>query len=192
MPSIEVYDAGNDPSLIDLIYEQAIDDGAEFVVGPLHKDSVNQLASHDALPVPVLTLNYSEQRGTAAEESLPENLFQLSLSPEQEARQVAERAWLDGHSRAAIITPSTAWGERVAKAFSTRWLQFGGHVVEKQTYNAKKSDYSLPIKRLLNVDESQQRKKDLRRLLGKNWNSFRAADRTSISFLWPQHQNRRD
>lgn len=167
VPSIEIYDAGNDPTLIDLIYEQAIDDGAEFIVGPLHKDSVNQLASHDELAVPVLALNHSELHGSTGEEKLPANLFQLGLSPEHEARQVAERAWLDGHSRAAIITPSTTWGERVAKAFSTRWRQFGGHVVEKQTYDAKKSDYSLPIRRLLNVDESQQRKKDLRRLLGK-------------------------
>lgn len=183
MPSIEIYDAGDDPTLIDLIYEQAIDDGAEFIVGPLHKDSVNQLASHDELAVPVLTLNYSEQRGTAVEENLPENLFQLSLSPEQEARQVAERAWLDGHSRAAIITPSTAWGDRVAKAFSARWRQFGGHVVEKQIYNAKKSDYSLPIKRLLNVDESQKRKRDLRRLLGKKL-EFIPRRRQDIDFIF--------
>ncbi len=183
VPSIKIYDAGDDPTLIDLIYEQAIDDGAEFVVGPLHKDSVNQLASHTELAIPVLALNYSEQRGKAAEETLPVNLFQLSLSPEQEARQVAERAWLDGHSRAAIITPNSTWGERVAKAFSKRWRQFGGHIVEKQTYDAKKSDYSLPIRRLLNVDESQQRKKNLRRLLGKKL-EFIPRRRQDIDFIF--------
>lgn len=183
VPSIRIYDAGDDPTLFDLVYEQAIDDGAEFVVGPLHKDSVNQLASHDTLPIPVLALNYSEQRGTTAEEDLPENLFQLSLSPEQEARQVAERAWLDGHSRAAIITPGTAWGQRVAKAFSQRWQQFGGHVVEIQSYNDKKSDYSLPIQRLLNVDESQQRKRELRQLLGKKL-EFIPRRRQDIDFIF--------
>ena len=183
VPSIKIYDAGDDPTLFDLVYEQAIDDGAEFVVGPLHKDSVNQLASHDTLPVPVLALNYSEQRGTTAGDDLPENLFQLSLSPEQEARQVAERAWLDGHSRAAIITPSTAWGQRVAKAFSQRWQQFGGHVVEIQSYNDKKSDYSLPIQRLLNVDESQQRKRELRQLLGKKL-EFIPRRRQDIDFIF--------
>jgi len=183
VPSIKIYDAGDDPALFDLVYEQAVDDGAEFVVGPLHKDSVNQLASHDNLPVPVLALNYSEQRGNAADEHLPENLFQLSLSPEQEARQVAERAWLDGHSRAAIITPSTAWGQRVAKAFSKRWQQFGGHVVEIQTYDDKKSDYSLPIQRLLNVDESEQRKKALRQLLGKKL-EFIPRRRQDIDFIF--------
>lgn len=183
VPSIKIYDAGDDPALFDLVYEQAVDDGAEFVVGPLHKDSVNQLASHDKLPVPVLALNYSEQRGSAAEEHLPENLFQLSLSPEQEARQVAERAWLDGHSRAAIITPSSEWGQRVAKAFSKRWQQFGGHVVEIQTYDDRENDYSLPIQRLLNVDESQQRQNALRQLLGKNL-EFIPRRRQDIDFIF--------
>jgi len=183
VPSIAIYDTGDDPMFIDLIYEQAVDDGAEFVVGPLNKDAVSQLATHDELPVPVLALNYSEQRGENAAKGLPDNLFQLSLSPEQEAQQIAERAWLDGYSRAAIITPSSAWGTRVAKAFSERWLQFGGHVVEKQTYNAKKSDYSLPIRQLLNVDESEQRHKTLRRLLGKKL-EFIPRRRQDIDFIF--------
>jgi len=183
VPGIAIYDAGDDPAFIDLIYEQAVDDGAEFVVGPLNKDAVNQLAAHDELPVPVLALNYSEQHGANAAKSLPDNLFQLSLSPEQEARQIAERAWLDGYSRAAIITPSSTWGTRVAKAFSERWLQFGGHVVEKQTYNAKKSDYSLPIRRLLNVDESERRHKTLRRVLGKKI-EFIPRRRQDIDFIF--------
>ncbi len=183
VPSIAIYDAGDDPAFIDLIYEQAVDDGAEFVVGPLNKDAVNQLAAYDELPVPVLALNYSEQHGENAGRNLPDNLFQLSLSPEQEAQQVAERAWLDGYSRAAIITPSSTWGMRVAKAFSERWLQFGGHVVEKQTYDAKKSDYSLPIRRLLNVNESEQRHKTLRQVLGKKL-EFIPRRRQDIDFIF--------
>lgn len=183
VPSIQIYDAGDDPKLIDLIYQQAIDEGAEFVVGPLDKDAVNQLASHKELAVPVLALNYSEQHGTPAEQALPENLFQLSLSPEQEARQVAERAWLDGHTRAAIITPSTDWGDRVAKAFSQRWRQFGGQMVEKQLYDPQQSDYSLPIRRLLNVDESQQREKDLQNLLGTKL-EFIPRRRQDIDFIF--------
>ncbi len=183
VPSINVYDAGDDPALIDLVYEQAVDDGAEFVVGPLSKQAVNQLAGHESLPVPVLALNYSERHAEARDRPLPDNFFQLGLSPEQEAQQVAEHAWLDGYSRSAIITPSSAWGTRVARAFSERWLQFGGHVVEKQTYDAKKSDYSLPIRRLLNVDESEQRHRNLRRLLGVKL-EFTPRRRQDIDFIF--------
>jgi outer membrane PBP1 activator LpoA protein len=181
VPVLRLYDEGSDPARIDDIYQQAIDDGAEFVVGPLDKDAVKQLAAHETLPVPVLTLNQTDSHGGSS--PLPDNLFQFSLSPEQEARQVAERAWLDGHTRAAIITPATAWGERVAKAFNQRWRQFGGHVVEMQTYDAQKSDYSLPIRRLLNVDESEQRQKELRRLLGQSL-EFIPRRRQDIDFIF--------
>jgi len=166
VPSIRIYDEGNDPESFDFAYAQAVNDGAEFVVGPLNKDAVTHLASRDDLPVPVLALNYTEPHGNNLPEKHPDNLYQISLSPEQEARQVAERAWLDGHSRVAIITADSPWGKRVARAFSKRWLQLGGHVVGKQTYNPQESDYSLPIRRLLNVDESNARERSLERTLG--------------------------
>jgi len=183
VPSIRIYDEGNSPGDVDFAYAQAVNDGAEFVIGPLNKGAVNQLAHKDELPVPVLALNFSEQQADEETEHLPANLFQMSLSPEQEARQVAEHAWLDGHSRAAIITPTTAWGTRVAKAFTERWLEFDGQVVEKQTYDAKKSDYSLPIRRLLNVDDSENRKRDLRRTLGQKI-EFIPRRRQDIDFIF--------
>ena len=183
VPSIRIYDEGENPENIDFAYTQAVSDGAEFVVGPLNKEAVNQLAQRDELPVPVLALNFSEQHGSEQPERLPANLFQMSLSPEQEASQVAEHAWLDGHSRAAIITPQTTWGTRVAKAFTERWLQLDGRVVEKQTYDANESDYSLPIRRLLNVDDSENRKNGLRRALGQKI-EFIPRRRQDIDFIF--------
>ena len=159
-PKIRVYDEGSDPQQIASIYQQAINDGADFVVGPLNKDSVNALVQTDNFPVPILTLNYSEVAGEKNN-----NLFQMSLSPEQEAKQVAEHAWLDGHHKAAAIVPSTSWGDRVFAAFKERWEELGGEVVEEQTYNAKKSDYGLPIKKLLNIDESESRASDIKNII---------------------------
>jgi outer membrane PBP1 activator LpoA protein len=178
VPTLHFYDEGAAPELIGLTYKQAVEDGAEFVVGPLDKEAVTALAKNEDLSTPVLALNYSQDL-----EHLPDNLFQLSLSPEQEARQAAERAWLDGHSRAAVVAPATPWGDRVAKAFTERWLQFGGHVVELQHYDAQKSDYSLPIRRLLNVDESQDRAKTLRRITGKKM-EFIPRRRQDIDFIF--------
>jgi outer membrane PBP1 activator LpoA protein len=130
------------------------------VVGPLNKDSVTALARGTDFPAPVLTLNYGE------DSDIPlGNIFQMSLSPEQEARQVAEHAWLDGHQKAAAILPNTNWGDRVFAAFKERWEELGGEVVEYQTYDAKKSDYGMPIKRLLNLDESEKRADSLKRLV---------------------------
>jgi len=160
-PKIRVYEEGEDPKQIRTVYEQAVNDGADFVVGPLNKSSVNELATTKNFPVPVLALNYSESEL----DSSNTNFFQMSLSPEQEARQVAEHAWLDGHHKAAVLIPNTNWGDRVYEAFKGRWEELGGEVVELQSYNAKQSDYGLPIKKLLNIDESEERANDIKNLV---------------------------
>ncbi len=175
---LRIYEEGHTAEAFDAVYQQAVADGADFIIGPLGKDAVNQLTARESLPVPVLALNYGEMS-----EAPPRNLFQLGLSPEQEAREVAERAWRDGHRRAAVITPSTPWGDRVAKAFNERWLKRDGHVVEVQHYDPKKNDYSLPIRRLLNVDESQARRKSVHRIIGKKV-EFIPRRRQDIDFIF--------
>lgn len=163
IPSLHIYDEGRTPEEFTAAYQHAVDAGADLVVGPLGKNAVDQLARQPSLVTPVLALNYSDVKN----DNPPRNLFQFGLSPEQEARAVAERAWLNGHQRAAVITPATPWGDRVAKAFNERWLQLDGHVVEVQHYDPKQSDYSKPIRRLLNVDESQARRNSVQRMIGE-------------------------
>ncbi len=177
-PQLRIYDEGRSAEAFDAVYQQAVADGADLVIGPLGKGAVSRLTARESLPVPVLALNYGEMNGDP-----PRNLFQLGLSPEQEAREVAARAWRDGHSRAAVITPSTPWGDRVARAFNERWLELGGHIVEVQHYAPKKNDYSLPIRRLLNVDESQARRKSVRRIIGEKI-EFIPRRRQDIDFIF--------
>jgi len=158
-PEIRFYDEGEDPQQIQTIYQQAVNDGADFVIGPLNKEAVTNLARYNGVQGGILALNYGE---FAEEEQLPENFFQMSLSPEQEAIHVAEHAWLDGHTKAAAIYPDSQWGERVYEAFKARWEELGGTIVEYQTYDMKKSDYAVPIKQLMNIDESEQRYRTVR------------------------------
>ncbi|MCK4865476.1 MAG: penicillin-binding protein activator [Gammaproteobacteria bacterium] len=158
--TIRIYDTKADPKSIGDIYEQAVSDGAQFVIGPLNKASIKELSDLDDLSVPTLALNYINN-----ESSIPEELYQFGLSPEEEAIQVAERTWLDGHVNAAVLTPAGPWGDRVYKAFRDRWEQIGGRVVEQQSYNSSKNDFSLPIRKLLNIDESKTRYRKMSRLL---------------------------
>jgi outer membrane PBP1 activator LpoA protein len=160
-PQIRFYDEGEDPQQIHSIYQQAVSDGADFIIGPLNKEAVANLARYKDIHGGVLALNYGD---FADNETLPENFFQMSLSPEQEAIHVAEHAWLDGHTKAAAIYPDTTWGARVYAAFKERWEELGGTIVEYQTYNMKKSDYAVPIKQLLNIDESEDRYRTIRKL----------------------------
>ena len=175
-PTIQIYDSTS--SNIWALYQQAVKEGADIVIGPLAKDSVNTLASAGELMVPVLALNYAE---TSAR--LPENLFQFGLSPEDEAQQVAKRIWLDGHSQGLAIVPETPWGDRVFNAFRKQWSLMGGSIVETQTYDPRLKDFSKPISRLLNIDESKTRRRFLKRVL-KSAVKFVPHRRQDVDFIF--------
>ncbi|HBS80704.1 MAG TPA: hypothetical protein DD989_18975, partial [Pseudomonas sp.] len=120
---IELFDSTRLSSL-DEFYRQASAAGVELVIGPLEKDMVRQLADREQLPITTLALNYSD-----ANQKVPPQLFQFGLAAEDEAREVARRAWTDGHRRAVALTPRGDWGNRVLEAFRQEWQALGGTVV---------------------------------------------------------------
>ncbi len=160
-PEIRIYDSSSSTQVIP-VYKQAVRDGADRVIGPLVKESVAQMARLGSLEVPVLALNRVQAQG-----STPKDLYQFGLAPEDEARQVAERAWVDGHTRAIVLTPQGSWGERIFNSFHDRWTGLGGKIVERQTYNTKENDFSVTLRALLNIDESYQRRRSMRNALGR-------------------------
>jgi outer membrane PBP1 activator LpoA protein len=160
-PQLRFYDSSRLEDILQT-YQQAVLQGAQRVVGPLNKDAVNMLMQMESLPQPVLALNQVEDQ-----EAHQPNLYQFGLAPEDEAEQVAERAWLEGHQRALILTPIGNWGDRIGERFRQRWQTLGGQVLESQRYNAAENDFSQPIRLLLNIDESRARALALKRLLGR-------------------------
>jgi outer membrane PBP1 activator LpoA protein len=160
VPTISIIDteaSGN----IELAYGDAIALEAEWVIGPLDKKRVNQLAKLESVPLPTLALNYSDQI-TVGEQ--PDDFYQFGLAAEDEARLIAERAFQIGYRRVLALSPDNDWGKRIYAAFEQRWLNLGGAVAEQRFYKQKK-DYNPEIKALLNVDDSQQRYKTIRRLM---------------------------
>lgn len=165
-PVLRFYDIAEEPGRAWSLYQQAIREGADFVVGPLSKDSVTELARAGQLDVPVLTLNWLPET-TTADALPPDNLFQFSLAPEDEARQVAERAFYSGRTRALALVPEGAWGERVLAAFLERWETLGGTLLEVQHYRLEAKGLSDQVRTLLNLEASQARRTRLVRLLGR-------------------------
>ena len=108
-PKIKIYDTGPDPTKARDFYEQAVTDGAQFIVGPLGREAAEVIMRQASIRVPTLMLNHTDDEPG----SMSKYLFQFGLPPEQEARQVAERAYLDGHRLAAVLYPKTPWGERM-------------------------------------------------------------------------------
>jgi uncharacterized protein len=162
-PVIRVYDLGDNSAAAWDQYMQAVQDGADLVIGPLDKEGVAVLVQHQKLPVPVLSLNYTDEVINP-----PDNLYQFGLLPEDEARQVAERASLAGHQTAVALAPQGEWGERLLKAFRTRFKELGGEVLDVARYDAESTDYSTPIKDVLGIDSSEERNSQLRALLKRD------------------------
>jgi outer membrane PBP1 activator LpoA protein len=162
-PAIRVYDTGTLAGSVQGVYQQAIDEGAEFVIGPLRKESVRQLLALPSLPVPILALNTLE-----ADKAGSEYLFQFGLAPEDEAREVARRAWADGHQRAIALIPEGAWGTRIYRAFLDEWQALGGHMLEVAYYDAEKTDHGAAISASLNLDSSKARHRQLVSMAGQN------------------------
>jgi hypothetical protein len=131
------------------------------VVGPLGREAADVIVHNANLAVPTLLLSHTDEQP-----STPARLFQFGLPPEQEARQAAERAYLDGCRQAGILYPIGAWGERLMSAFSGYWQRLGALVLANQPYAESDTDYSAPIKKLLNVYESESRKAMIEKRIG--------------------------
>lgn len=144
---IELFDSTRLASLDDF-YQQATASGVELVIGPLEKDMVRQLAAREQLPIATLALNYSD-----ANQKAPAQLFQFGLAAEDEAREVARRAWADGHRRAIALTPRGDWGNRVFEAFRQEWQAQGGTVIAAEPL-AEPIELANQIARLLQVGSS--------------------------------------
>lgn len=149
-PKLSFYDTRD--ADLDTLYARAAMDGAQVVIGPLDKDTVSRLELGNDVPLPTLALNY----GTGAENHA-ENLFQFGLSAEDEARQVARRARLDGHRRAGMLIPNNPWGRRVGEAFKQIWQEQGGEIVSAVNYDPEGMVASA-VRPLLNVRGDRARR----------------------------------
>ncbi|MBI5783204.1 MAG: penicillin-binding protein activator [Gammaproteobacteria bacterium] len=178
-PKIKIYDTGPDPLKVRDFYEQAVNDGAQFIVGPLGREAAETIMRQASIRVPTLMLNHTDEEPG----STSKYLFQFGLPPEQEARQVAERAWLDGHRQAAVLYPKTPWGERMMTAWSSHWQRLGGVVVASQPYSEEDVDFSDPIKNLLNITQSEARKEHIEKTTGQKLRSEPRA-RQDIDFIF--------
>lgn len=186
-PEIHFYDSSNEDITFNELYDQALNDGASNIIGPLDKVVINQLAQQRAFEVPVLTLNYSE-----SEFNTTDNLFQFGLSPEDEARQVAELAIRQNKLRAAVFYPDSDWGRRLSQAFSEQYTLLGGRVLTSADYAINTNDYKRPIRQLFNLDQSDIRRRKVENLIGMKTQSesYRRQDIDMI-FLAATHRSAR-
>ena len=118
-PPIHVTAVDNEATSLLEACRYAQSTGAVLVVGGLTRDGAQALASSDCPRQPVLALN--ELRADP-----PAGVFSVSLSLEQEARQVALLAVADGWRSAVVIATASPLSRRVSEAFEREWTRAAG------------------------------------------------------------------
>jgi len=177
-PRLSVIDIGPDGAeRVAAAYQEAIQGGADFIVGPLTKEAVAALAPMTDPATPVLALNTLPPELPA-----PAGLYQFGLAPEDEAAAAADYALARGYRRVLVLTPAGDWGARVQSAFSNRLQEGGGTVLEQVSYDPQGADFSEPIRALLNLDASEQRYRQLRNVLRRTmgFEPYRRSDVDAI------------
>ncbi|MDF7660108.1 penicillin-binding protein activator [Erwiniaceae bacterium L1_54_6] len=124
---VKVYDTSSQP--IQQVMQQAQQDGATIVVGPLLKSDVETVANSNS-PLNVLALNEPEQI-----QNHP-NICYFALSPEDEARDAAHHMWDQGKRQPLLLLPRNSYGDRVGKAFAQEWQTLGGSTVLQQRFGS--------------------------------------------------------
>ncbi|MEI8055492.1 MAG: penicillin-binding protein activator [bacterium] len=117
---------------VSYLYQQAIANGAEVVIGPLTKPEVESISSIKPLPVPTIALNTLDDY----QHHVVDNLYQFGLLPQDEAAQVAVKMQQERLNNVAVIVPESAWGEKIAVAFENQYKSSEGQVSATLKYSA--------------------------------------------------------
>ena len=188
-PAVEIHDTSFEA--VDVVYARAVEAGADFVVGPLRRGPVTDLACGDTPLVTTLALNEidtapdttgEQARNCGPEQPVP-RLYHYTLAPEAEARQIAERAWLGGYTKAVAFSREGAWGDRVHRAFAAEWDRLGGVVLDHRSLPPDAPDVGEPTAAALGVSRSRERARDVSRIIGREI-QFEPRRRQDIDFVF--------
>jgi hypothetical protein len=174
-PALRIYDVLQDAAAT---YRQALAAGAIFVIGPLGKTQVAEVSAVADVRIPTLLLNSLPEQASRAR-----HLYQFALSPEDEARQVAERLLAEGKRSGATLVPSGDWGQRVLSAFREAYQSGGGRLVVNRTFSADATDLSEATLDILNFEPSQHRRDALVAITGLPL-QFTPRRRDEIEFIF--------
>jgi len=190
-PDLRMIDTTGHVADINDLYQRAVDNGAQFVIGPLERSAVDQLQANPQRTVPVLALNEirkSADRQAADRQAIetPQTnapLFQFSLNPEQGAAETARLARRMGKRRAALLIADNPWGQRLEQAFRTSFTAAGGEISDSYYYQPRRGDFGHIVERLMGLNASKSRYRRIHRLSGGKL-SFEATPRDDIDMIF--------
>jgi len=173
---------GDEPESAISAYFSAMDAGADWIIGPLQKTSIEAILNLAGFATPILALNEVPSSFNAPP-GLSGQIFGISLSQEKEAMAVAEHAVRSGFERAVVLAPESTWGEKMALAFQGEFLQENRELIAAVRYVESDNDHSPVIERILKIDESKARKNRLENTLQMPL-EFEAVRRNDIDMIF--------
>jgi outer membrane PBP1 activator LpoA protein len=150
------FPTGDEPESAIAAYFQALDEGADLIIGPLQTGSITAMLNLAGLATPMLAMNRIPD-DTAMPDGLSGQIFGLSLSQEQEVTAIARRAGDLGLERAIVLAPETNWGNLMAAAFEEAFLHEEHEIIAASRFPDDENDHGPTLERVLKIDESKAR-----------------------------------
>lgn len=131
-------DAGN-PQLARMVATQAMDEGAQIILGPLFAQTV-QAAGAAARPRNIPVIGFSTDASVAAR-----GVYLLSFLPETDVVRVLAYASATGKRSYAGIVPENAYGSVVEATFREEVARRGGRIVALERYDKARLQASIGV-----------------------------------------------
>jgi len=187
--SLHFYDTAKNISGL-ISYQQAINEGADFIIGPLDKKSINEILSSEITLVPTLFLNRASSNFELTANSNSQ-VYQFGLPVEDEALQAAHRAFEQGYRKALTFVKNDPLGLRAKAAFKDYFEQLGGEIIDSREYDDIKK-LNVDVQDMLRVGNSIKRKTRLEKTLGRNIEyTMRRRKDADVIFLFSNAENAR-
>lgn len=163
-PELTFYTTDENQGFIDS-YQIAVADGAEMIIGPLFKEQLQELYQFDeVLPVTTIALNRLDK----SQQIPPLNLYEFSLSGEDEIDSLLHYAQRQNFNQIAIIYQNDAWAEKLSDYLQQQWQELGKTVLVRTHFNGTREQSQL-VQTMLQLDKSRQRSVELQRLTGMSF-----------------------
>ncbi|WP_038035336.1 penicillin-binding protein activator [Thioalkalivibrio sp. ALE30] len=153
-----VRDTRGEPDAAAALYRRGVESGVARIIGPLRRESVQQVATSDQA-VPSVLLN---RAGTIAHEAMTT----LALNPEEDARAVADRAARAGWLHPLVILPEGAFGDRVASAYQATLAEDDRRPRDVIRVQPTAGELNATIGNALGIPQSESRIREVARRTG--------------------------
>jgi ABC-type branched-subunit amino acid transport system substrate-binding protein len=143
-PNIQllVKDDGGTPQGAQAGAQQAINEGAEIIIGPLFAEAVRAVGA-TARPRGIPVIAFSTDVGVAAR-----GIYLLSFLPETDVKRIIDYAISRGKRSFAAMMPDSAYGAVVEATFQQEVSRRGGRVVVLEKYPLDPGKMAEPARRV--------------------------------------------